>query len=450
MSNVRIGVFESETLDDAPASRTKGNTELMPGGQEAANGRPIHLLIVSNTSTSKSISGGDRDWVNLINALGPDRLRVTWVGIDNSEALRTYLDPSLKIRFLNVSFEPFYEVFHQSMYRRRSVATWARIIGAHLLGMRRPAVRLRGIMRSDPPDVVVSNTSVVWLGAAYALLTRIPHVWSVKEFLDPTVAACRNFARLIEKLSNRVVVPSQAMAAIFKPGVRVLHDGNDLLTIRKSTEGLDRSDLLGSLGLPATQPVIVQTGALSWAKGQHLTAQACAKIASEGRGPCSILFLGSGNQTEKDNLCGILGSAPAEWRNSIRFVEFGPGEFSYLSTADIVVHPSVLPDPYPNAIREALILGKPVIGSEVGGIPELITNDVTGVLIKSNDADALSLALKRLLDSPEERARMGSNAWQFAGQHLDINVCQQGFYELLLKLLNCELNDTQKVPSLSN
>jgi glycosyltransferase involved in cell wall biosynthesis len=394
----------------------------------------MHLLIVSNTESSKSISGADRDWVNLLNAHGPQRVRVTWVGIENAEGLREYIDQDIESRFLNIPFEPFYELFHQSMYRQRSLSAWARIISASLLRLRRPVAQLLRLMRADPPDVVITNTSVVWLGAAYAKRARIPHVWCVKEFLDPAVAASRKFARAIEKLSDAVVVPSQAMAAAFSKRVRVLHDGNDLSAIRNSTNGVTREQVLESLGLPAAQPVIAQTGALSWAKGQQVTALACAQLALEGQRPCSILFLGSGEQAEKEKLFATLDQAPLQWGASMRFLEFRPGEFSYLSAADIVVHPSVLPDPYPNAVREALILGKPVIGSRLGGIPQLVSDGVNGILVEPNDSEELAEALKRLIDSPEERARMGGEARQFAEKHLDIKVCREKFYDLLVEV----------------
>jgi glycosyltransferase involved in cell wall biosynthesis len=115
-------------------------------------------------------------------------------------------------------------------------------------------------------------------------------------------------------------------------------------------------------------------------------------------------------------------------------VKFESGDFSYLQAADILVHPSVLPDPYPNAVREALALGKPVIGSKVGGIPELISDQVTGLLVAPDNPEQLANALRRLINSPEERARLGKSAWQFADAQLDIKLCKDTFFELLLRL----------------
>ena len=405
----------------------------MTSGQVSL-GRPLHLLVVSNTDVATHIYGADRDWVNLLNALGPERVRVTWAGLSGAEMLRRYLDARLGARFIDLGFTPFAELFHEQMYRRRTLVNWAGIVRAYVAGLRRPLKLLHDALAADPPDVVVTNTSVVLAGAAYALRRRLPHVWCVKEFLDPQVRACRGYARLIERLSDAVVVPSEAMAGAFSGRVSVLHDGSDLAAIRAGVRA-DRAQVLQSLGLPADRPVVAQVGAVSRAKGQHITAEAFALLAKEGRGPYSLLFLGVATPRQQEELRAALAGVPAEWQAGIRFAEFGPGDFSLLASADVVAHPSVLPDPYPNAVREALILGKPVVGSHVGGIPQLVADGETGLLVEPGDAPALAASLKSLLDSPERRARMGEAALRFAVEHLEVHACKRAFYDLLVGVL---------------
>ena len=395
--------------------------------------RPLHLLVVSNTHLSTHVYGADRDWVNLLNALGPECVRVTWAGVGGAEMLRQYLDERLGARVLDLGFYPFDELFHEQMYRRRTLLNWAGIVRAYVGGLRRPLKLLSRALDGDTPDVVITNTSVVLIGAAYALRHRLPHVWSVKEFLDPTVPACRNFARLIELLSDAVVVPSEAMGKAFSPRVCVLHDGSDLAAIREGVR-VERAMVLESLGLPVEQAVVAQVGGITRAKGQHVTAEAFALLAKEGRRPCSLLFLGSATPEQKNELRAALSRAPAEWQASLRFTEFGPGDFSPLAAADVVVHPSVLPDPYPNAVREALILGKPVVGTRTGGIPQLVADGETGLLIEPDDAAALAAALANLLDAPEQRARMSEAALRFADEHLDVKACKQAFRDLLFEV----------------
>jgi glycosyltransferase involved in cell wall biosynthesis len=397
-------------------------------------GRPLHLLIVSSTDASTHIHGADRDWANLLNALGPERVRVTWAGVRNSASLARYLDNRLEVRYLDLNFEPFYDLTYQSMYRVRSWRNWAGLIGAHLRSTWGAVKALRLQMRRDRPDVVVTNTSVVLAGSAYAWSQRLPHVWFVKEFLDPTVSACRKYTWLIERMSNAVVVPSEAMSKAFSSHVRILNDGSDLSSIQLSVRTSDRAEVLRGLGLPASQPVVAQIGVICYAKGQQVTARACARLASAGRSPCSVLFLGAGTSQQREELSSMLASTPEAWRSSIRFLEFGPENFSYLAAADIVLHPSTMPDPYPNAVREAMILGKPIVGSRIGGIPELVVDGLTGILVEPDNDEELASALARLLDSPEERAEMGAAGRRLAHEKFDVQLHKQAFYDLLLEM----------------
>lgn len=410
----------------------KSQTEMLV---DSTLGRPLHLLIISNTEAGTHMQGADRDWVNSLNALGPECVRVSWAGIRDSERLRAHLNDKLITRFIDLNFVPFFELFHDSMYRRRSLRQWIFIILRAVKGLWRPLRRLRQEMRNDPPDVIITNTSVVLVGALFSRLSRRPHVWCVKEFLDPQVPDCRRYARMIEKLSDVVIVPSDATARVFSRRVRVLHEGNDLQSIQNGAARSSRQEVLESLGLPATQLVIAQTGVLCHVKGQQVTARACMELASDGQDPCSILFLGPGNVKAQEELRAILEKAPREWRTSIRFIEFEPDDFSYLSAADIVVHPSILPDPYPNAIREALALGKPIVGSRGGGIPELVKDGFTGILVEPDDSAALAAALKSLIQSPQTRAQMSAAARQFAETSLDIRVRKRAFLDILLAVL---------------
>jgi len=78
--------------------------------------------------------------------------------------------------------------------------------------------------------------------------------------------------------------------------------------------------------------------------------------------------------------------------------------------ADIVVVPSIWGDAYPLSVIEAMSAGKPVIATDVGGIPEEIGNQECGVLIKPGDSDALAEQLFIMISDASRRARIGENA----------------------------------------
>ena len=74
------------------------------------------------------------------------------------------------------------------------------------------------------------------------------------------------------------------------------------------------------------------------------------------------------------------------------------------------VTPSIWPDPLPGVVREAMSRGKPVIGSAVGGIVDMIDDGVTGLLVPPDDHIALSGAMERLIADSALRARLGAAA----------------------------------------
>jgi glycosyltransferase involved in cell wall biosynthesis len=102
--------------------------------------------------------------------------------------------------------------------------------------------------------------------------------------------------------------------------------------------------------------------------------------------------------------------------------------------ADVIVVPSVGLESFSYTTLEGLASSRPVIGSRIGGIPELITEDV-GRLATPRDVDGLAAAIVELAGDPEKRAAMGRQALLRA-QNFTLDACVAGIdkvYEQLLQ-----------------
>jgi glycosyltransferase involved in cell wall biosynthesis len=77
---------------------------------------------------------------------------------------------------------------------------------------------------------------------------------------------------------------------------------------------------------------------------------------------------------------------------------------------DVLVVPSLWPENSPLVIHEAFMAGVPVVGARIGGIPELVSDGVSGVLYDPGSSAALSAALRSLIDDPARIARMAAHA----------------------------------------
>jgi glycosyltransferase involved in cell wall biosynthesis len=84
--------------------------------------------------------------------------------------------------------------------------------------------------------------------------------------------------------------------------------------------------------------------------------------------------------------------------------------FGLYRAADVVVVPSIWPEPLSRVVLESMRFGRPVVATAVGGSPEAVEDGVTGLLVPRGDAAALAAAVSGLLRDPERRARMGAAA----------------------------------------
>ena len=85
----------------------------------------------------------------------------------------------------------------------------------------------------------------------------------------------------------------------------------------------------------------------------------------------------------------------------------------------LIIVPSEWYENCPYSIMEAMSYGKPVIGSNIGGIPELIQNGETGILFEPGNAKDLATKLKLLLSQPDLIKKFSKNAKIFIEQNCD-------------------------------
>jgi glycosyltransferase involved in cell wall biosynthesis len=145
-------------------------------------------------------------------------------------------------------------------------------------------------------------------------------------------------------------------------------------------------------------PLVLYAGKLSLGKGTGVFLEALDAIRAKVPG-VRFALAGKGEWP--------VPAAPDIHRlGSIR----QPDLFALYTAADVVVVPSVWPEPLSRVIFEAMALLRPVVATAVGGSPEQVEDGVTGLLVPKRDAAALAGAVSNLLLDPERRKRMGEAA----------------------------------------
>ncbi len=157
------------------------------------------------------------------------------------------------------------------------------------------------------------------------------------------------------------------------------------------------------------RPVVVCACRASPVKGVHHLLRAFDRVASgwADRGPRpALLFLGDGPQMEELR---ALHSGLAS-RDDVLLAGYRPDASDIVNSADLIVVPSLWHEAFPLAVLEAMARGKPIIASAVGGIPEMIEHDQSGLLVPAGNEPALAEAMGSLLSDRARAARLGEAA----------------------------------------
>jgi len=162
------------------------------------------------------------------------------------------------------------------------------------------------------------------------------------------------------------------------------------------------------------EATIIFLGRIERQKGFFVLIHALKLL--EHIGPWKAIIAGNGSLREAQESITALGL-----EERVRLVGWLSREevSKLLAKAEILVLPS-FDEGLPIAIIEAMGAGLAIVATPVGAIPEIIENGKTGILVPPGDANALATAIRRLLENPSFRSRIGRAADQYHAKHLDI------------------------------
>lgn len=172
------------------------------------------------------------------------------------------------------------------------------------------------------------------------------------------------------------------------------------IDVDKFTPAEDKSAIRQNLNLPTDQPVVIMVGVMRQGKGQNVLIEAAKQVEN-----AHFWLVGDGE--ERPN----LEKQAAGLENRLHFLGQRMDIPDLLKAADLFVLPSDS-EALPTVLIEAGAAGLPCIATRVGGIPEIIQDGTTGVIIPPRDPLALAQAMHRLLSEPEKIQQMGLAARQ--------------------------------------
>jgi glycosyltransferase involved in cell wall biosynthesis len=274
--------------------------------------------------------------------------------------------------------------------------------------------------------LVHSNTSVILGGGSAADTAGIPHVVHVREIYEGAAgrigaAGWPLLRRRLASADARICV-SRAVASQFaERGTHVVHDG-----LAREAQAPDAAGARATLGLPVGAFTVAVLGRIADWKGQDVLAHALAQPALADIGAIGLVAGGAypGEEDRAPSLERLRDELGLGER--LRLLGFRSDPETVIAAADVVAAPSTRPDPFPNSALEALAAGRPVVASSAGGLPEIVRDGETGLLVPPGDHAALAAALRVLADNGDRARGMGAAAAADARERFSLAAMLDG------------------------
>jgi glycosyltransferase involved in cell wall biosynthesis len=340
--------------------------------------------------------------------MGSDRIRVLvlikGLGIGGAEKL-----VSEGARFWDrESFD--YSVAYVLPWKDMLVADLeAQGVEVHMIGGKRgltpPTLsRLRRLIREKGIDLVHAHLPTMGIVARVA--SQVPVVYTEHNMADSYRPLTRALNRITYGRNAAATAVSGAVAgsvagwpgdpALVIPNGVAVHVEPDGVAAARKELSLSGSDVL-----------VAHVGNIRPGKGHDVLIDAVAHLHQ--RLP-SVRFVSVGGEKYPGDLERVRGRAiETGLEDVLRFMGRRPDALNFVAAADVFVNPSSV-EGLPVAILEAMALGRPVVAAAAGGVPGIVKDGVTGILVEPNEPKALAAGIEKLVNDPYLAERLGQAA----------------------------------------
>ena len=291
---------------------------------------------------------------------------------------------------------------------------------ASLVGLLKPfiqflpsVIRVIRLLRSKRIDLVHSHKINVLVGDIAAKLTGIPAVHTIHEVATGTLWPYRIFSWIIRFTCQEIIILCDESGKLFAEdwrnlaGVRKIYNGVDT---ERFAPGLSHGQALkDELGINRDTIVVTAMSRIQDTKGLEYYVDAAADVLRIYQ---KVVFLMVGDTISDEPK---LVAYKEALRRKVQFHKIGErfiftglrsDVIEVLAATDIFVLSSVF-DILPTAVIEAMAMGKPVVATSVGGVPEIVKDGITGIIVPPRSSIDLAEGIKHLIADTSLRRSMG-------------------------------------------
>jgi glycosyltransferase involved in cell wall biosynthesis len=273
-------------------------------------------------------------------------------------------------------------------------------------------VRLYRFLRRQRPDIVNCHLlRATFIGAPLAKLAGVRRVIATNHGPDPWRRGLIKGWYGIDRLVGRFIDLTIAVCASAKEslvrtkglpadGIVVINNGRELEDF-EPLPAAETAEVRRELQLPGTDTIVVIVGRLEEQKGHRFALDAMPTVLARHPHTRLLLVGDGGLRASLEKQAHALGVA-----ERVIFTGFRRDVRRLLGVADVVALPSLW-EGLPLTLIEALAMAKPVVATAVNGVPDVVIDGHTGLLVPAGDSDAFGRRLVELLDAPERAACLG-------------------------------------------
>lgn len=306
-----------------------------------------------------------------------------------------------------------------------------------LLHLRKNFLCILRILQDENIDIVHCNGLTQIVGGIAGRKAKAKVLWHLNDIAAPR-AVRLIFKPVVHFLADKIVFASNAVKTHFgyhgEDNSDILFAPVDTRHFSPEFSSYEREEVRRTFSIPPNATVVGMVGNVNYLKGVPVFV-ASSKIISSMDDSVYFLHVGAKLDTkislyeeiEKDCNDPIFNGkfVLAGKQNNVR---------KFLSAMDIFVIPS-LSEACPITLLEAMSMEKTIIASNVGGIPELVTNHKEAFLVPPGDPNAIAQCIKYILENPDCVKIMEQQAREKATNYYDISICADShirFYKYLL------------------
>jgi len=285
-------------------------------------------------------------------------------------------------------------------------------------------------IRRHRPDLVHvhSRRGADWWGGAAARRTGVPAIISRRVDNPEPSRLGRGKYRLFDRVISISQGIRQMLVNAGVPAAKIVCVPSGI-PVDAEPAACDRSEFLAAFGLPPDAFTVAVVAQLIPRKGHRFLIQALPAILSHCP-TTRLLFFGRGPaEADLRRSCAAAGLS-----DRVRFAGFRPDVQRFLPCIDVIAHPATM-EGLGIALLEAAAARRPLVAAAVGGIPEIVLDGETGLLVPPGEPQALAAAVIRLLSDPDLRARLGRRGRELVQQRFSIRAMVAGNLAVYTDLL---------------